>query len=65
MDKADIDKEAIEIALYELTEGRVLNEERARHLIENMKPFGMKWTLEETEGVRKQYGYDDIRSVDF
>lgn len=65
MDEANVDKEAIEIALYELTEGRVLNEERARHLIENMKPFGMKWTLEETEGVRKQYGYDDIRSIDF
>ena len=30
-----------------------------------MKPFGMKWTLEETEGVRAQYGYEDIRPVDF
>ena len=48
-----------------MLEGRVLNEERAKKLITEMKPYGMKWTLEETEGVRNQYGYNDIRPVDF
>lgn len=59
------DYEQAEINLYELSEGRVLNEERAKKLIDAMKPYGMKWTLEDTENVRKQYGYDDIRPVDF
>lgn len=36
------DKEEIERKLYELAEGKVLNEERARYLIEKMKPFGKK-----------------------
>lgn len=64
-DRADISKEEVETSLYELAEGKVLNEERAKHLIEKMKPTGMKWTLEETENVRRQYGYEDIRPVDF
>ena len=59
------DLDDVEIKLYEIAEGKVLNEERAKSLIESMKPFGMKWTLEETEGVRNQYGYENIRPVDF
>lgn len=59
------DKDIIEIELYEIAEGRVLNEERAGQLINKMKPFGMKWTLADTEGVRASYGYEDIRPVDF
>ena len=65
LEHMDKDLDEVEIKLYEISEGRVLNEDKARHLIENMKPFGMKWTLEDTESVRKQYGYDDIRPIDF
>lgn len=59
------DEEEIERRLYEISEGRVLNEEKARKLIESMKPFGKKWELADTEGVRTSYGYEDIRPVDF
>lgn len=59
------DKEEIIRGLYELAEGKVLNEERAKYLIENMKPYGMKWDLQTTESVRSSNGYDDIRPVDF
>ena len=61
----DEDLENVEIELYEIAEGRVLTEERAKGLIEAMKPFGMKWTLEDTEGVRQQFGYENLRPVDF
>ena len=61
----DGDLEEIEREVYEISEGRVLNQEKAEMLIKNMKPFGMKWTLEDTEGVRKQYGFEDIRPIDF
>jgi len=58
-------KEKYEIKIYELSEGKVLNEEKAATLINAMKPNGQKWTLEETNGVKAQFGYDDIRPVDF
>lgn len=31
--------EDIECELYEIAEGKVLNEEKAKHIIENMKPY--------------------------
>ncbi len=65
LEDMDADLEEVERMLYEISEGRVLNEERAQALINNMKPFGMKWKLEDTETVRTQYGYNDIRPVDF
>lgn len=59
------DKEKYETKLYELSEGKVLNEEKAAMLINAMTPNGQKWTLEETNSVKAQFGYDDIRPVDF
>jgi len=59
------DKKELENQLYEIAEGKVLNEEKAESLIKAMKPSGMKWTLGDTNGVKAQYGYDDIRPVDF
>ena len=59
--------EDMERWLYEISEGRVLNERRAAELIEGMKPFGKKWELADTENVRNSMGpeYADIRPVDF
>ena len=58
-------KEKYEVKIYELSEGKILNEEKAGMLISAMKPNGQKWTLEETNGVKAQFGYEDIRPVDF
>lgn len=57
--------EDIECELYEISEGKVLNEEKAKCIIENMKPYGMKWQLSETEQIRKENGLTNIRPVDF
>lgn len=57
--------EDCEREIYELVEGKVLNESRARELISHMKPTGMKWELSETEAVRTAAAYDSIRPVDF
>ena len=51
--------------IYEISEGRELNEDKARYLIEKMKPYGKKWELNETEDVRNAYGYGDLRAIDF
>ena len=61
----DEDKKELENQLYEIAEGKVLNEEKAESLINAMKPYGKKWTIDETNSVKAQYGYDDIKSVDF
>ena len=51
--------------LYEMAYGKKLNEEMAEHIVENMKPVGMKWTMEQTTDVKNKYGLADIDSVDF
>ena len=61
----DEDKRELENQLYEIAEGKVLNEEKAKSLISAMRPNGMKWSLDETTNVKNQFGYDDIRPVDF
>ncbi len=65
LEKYGEDDDRLEQKLYELAEGTVLTENRARELIKNMKPTGMKWELADTEGVRTAAGYEDIRPVDF
>lgn len=61
----DREKEKVEEKLYEIAEGKILNEDMAKEIIEKMKPTGMKWTLQDTEGVRNNYGLMDIRPIDF
>lgn len=61
----DRELEKVEEKLYEIAEGRVLTEDKAKEIIECMKPYGKKWELVDTESVRNSYGYSDIRSVDF
>ena len=51
--------------LYEMAYGKRLNEEMAEHIVEKMKPFGMKWTMEQTTDVKNKYGLTDIDDVDF
>lgn len=57
--------EDIECELYEIAEGKVLNEEKAKHIIENMKPYGLHWTFDESEKIRKENGYTNIKPIDF
>ena len=55
----------IEDELYEIVEGKVLTEYRAREIINNMLPYGMHWTIEDTEKIRKSRQFDDINAIDF
>lgn len=61
----DREREKVEEKLYEISEGKVLNEDMAKEIIERMKPTGMKWALADTETVRNNYGLTNIRPVDF
>lgn len=51
--------------LYELAYGKILSEGMGEEIIRKMKPYGMKWTLEETKQVQRQYDLTKIRDIDF
>lgn len=62
------DKECYEeftMKLYKMAYGNVLNEEMAEEIVHKMRPYGMKWSIEETTNVQNQFGLDNIRPVDF
>lgn len=60
-----IEYEEIECELYEICEGKVLSEDKAKHIINSMKPYGMHWTLQETEEIRKANNLNNLRDIDF
>ena len=45
-----------ESVLYEAYYGKKLTHERAEKIIRCMRPYGMKWTEEQTTAVMKQHG---------
>ena len=53
------------MCLYKMAYGEVLSEEMAKHIVEEMKPEGEHWTIEQTTSVKNQYGFADIRDIDF
>ena len=54
-----------EMCIYKMAYGSVLNREMAEEIVSHMKPYGKKWTFEETRQIQDQYGIDNIRPVDF
>lgn len=64
----DYDKECyhkLETKLYEMAYGKTLNKEMAEKIVSNMRPYGKKWTMNETMDIQEQYGLDHIKSADF
>lgn len=55
----------IEKELYEICEGKVLTREKAEKIIQSMKPYGMRWSLGETEDIRKDKNIGNVTPVDF
>lgn len=54
-----------EMCLYKMAYGCVLNKEMAEEIVSKMKPYRMKWDIEQTKEIQNQFGLDDIRPVDF
>lgn len=54
-----------EMELYKMAYGSKLSKEMADKIIWKMKPYGMKWDIEETKKIQEQYGLEDIRPIDF
>ena len=51
--------------LYKMAYGETLSREMAEHIVKKMRPYGIKWDLEQTRQIQEQYGIDNIRAIDF
>ena len=56
--------EKYKMDLYEMAFGKVLSEEMAEEIVTNMKPYHLHWTMEQTNEVMKQMGYN-LNPIDF
>lgn len=54
-----------QMKLYKMAYGNVLSRDMAEEIVSKMKPYGMKWNIEETANVQRQYGINDINPIDF
>ena len=51
--------------LYKMAYGDELTQDVAEEIVKNMKPYGMRWKINETEQMQRERGLNDIRPVDF
>lgn len=54
-----------ELELYKMAYGDNLNREMAKEIVEKMRPYGMRWAIEETTELQRQRGINDIPENDF
>lgn len=55
----------LEEDMYEIIYGERFTEDRARDIITDMRPYGMKKTLEESKRMMSQHGITSIDPIDF
>lgn len=53
-----------EMKLYKMAYGSNLNRQMAEKIVHNMKPYGQKWSIEETQNIQEQFGITDINPID-
>lgn len=51
--------------LYSMAYGNVLNEEMAEEIVSNMRPYGEKFSLEQSREIQDRYDMNNIRDIDF
>ena len=64
----DYDKECykkMEMQLYKMAYGSHLNRTMAEDIVNKMRPFGEKWSYEETKNMQRQRGINDIDEPSF
>lgn len=54
-----------EMKLYKMAYGNHLNKSIAQDIVNKMRPYGMRWNIEETESMQRQRGLEDIPKADF
>jgi len=54
-----------EIKLYKMAYGNVLSPEMAEKIVSKMRPYGKRWSLEETRQIQQQRGINNISPINF
>ena len=54
-----------EMKLYKMAYGNVLSPEMAEKIVAKMRPYGKRWSLEETRQIQQQRGINNISSINF
>lgn len=54
-----------EMELYKMAYGNTLSKEMAEKIVNNMKPYGQKWSLNQTMDLQEKYGLDNMKSTEF
>lgn len=62
-DKECYDKYVME--LYKMAYGNTFNKQMAEEIVSKMRPYGKRWSMEETKQLQEQYGIDNVRNADF
>jgi hypothetical protein len=57
--------EDITYRLYEMAYGKTLNKELAESIVHKMRPYGERWSIEETRHFQNQNGLNNVSDVDF
>lgn len=64
----DYDKECykeMEMKLYKMAYGNHLNKTMAEEIVNKMRPYGKRWSIEETRQMQEQRGISNVSDVDF
>lgn len=64
----DYDKECykdFEMKLYKMAYGNHINKTMAEEIVNKMRPYGKRWSIEETRQMQEQRGISNVSDVDF
>ena len=64
----DYDKECykdFEMKLYKMAYGSHLNKSMAQDIVNKMRPYGQRWSYEESRNLQEQRGINDIDPIEF
>lgn len=54
-----------EMKLYKMAYGNHLNKSMAEEIVNKMRPYGKRWSIEETRQMQEQRGISNVSDVDF
>jgi len=57
--------EKYKLKLYKIAYGNTFDEDMAEDIIRNMKPYGMRFSIEDSRQIQNQFGFDNIDPCDF
>ncbi len=55
----------MEMKLYKMANGNRLNRKMAEEIVNKMRPYGKRWSIEETRQMQEQRGISNVSDVDF